>query len=155
MVWVRVDNRLIHGQVVEAWLPYLNAKKLVVVNDELAQDALQQQILSLAVPEKVQTEFIYIDQGLNYFKDYSSDSKISLFLLKDCPDAKRLIEQGTDINSINIGNLHFAKGKEQLSSNISVTPEDINILSYFKEKGIELDFRCIPNDTPEVKKWWQ
>ena len=52
-MWFRVDNRLVHGQVIEAWLPYTGAKHLVVANDELAGDVIRQQIIELAVPHRV------------------------------------------------------------------------------------------------------
>ena len=48
MFWVRIDNRLIHGQVIETWIPFTNAKRLVVANDELAKDVLQQEIVVLS-----------------------------------------------------------------------------------------------------------
>ena len=57
-MWFRVDNRLVHGQVIEAWLPYTGARHLIVANDELAADALRQQIIELAVPQRILTHFI-------------------------------------------------------------------------------------------------
>ena len=54
-MWFRVDNRLVHGQVIEAWLPYTGARHLIVANDELAADALRQQIIELAVPQRILT----------------------------------------------------------------------------------------------------
>ena len=53
MAWFRIDNRLVHGQVIEGWLPYLNAGHLIVANDALALDELQQQIMRLAIPGRV------------------------------------------------------------------------------------------------------
>lgn len=53
MLWFRIDNRLVHGQIIEAWLPHIRAKTLLVANDELAQDELRQEIMSLAVPSDV------------------------------------------------------------------------------------------------------
>ena len=55
-MWFRVDNRLVHGQVIEAWLPYTGAKHLVVANDELATDLLRRQIVELAIPQRVITQ---------------------------------------------------------------------------------------------------
>ena len=61
-MWFRVDNRLVHGQVIEAWLPYTGARHLVVANDELADDIMRQQIIELAVPQRVMTHFINVKE---------------------------------------------------------------------------------------------
>ena len=58
MLWFRVDNRLVHGQVIEGWLPYVAARHLIVANDAMSADLLQQQIVSLAVPEQVAIHFV-------------------------------------------------------------------------------------------------
>ena len=57
-MWFRVDNRLIHGQVIEGWLPYTGAAHLIVANDALAEDLLRQQIMSLAIPHHVDVRFV-------------------------------------------------------------------------------------------------
>ena len=69
MTWFRVDNRLVHGQVIEGWLPHLAAKHLVVANDAFASDLLRQQIAELAVPEDVDTEGIDADAGASIVVD--------------------------------------------------------------------------------------
>lgn len=50
MTFVRIDNRLVHGQIIETWLPFTRARTIVVANDELAADPLRQEIMSLAIP---------------------------------------------------------------------------------------------------------
>ena len=60
-MWFRVDNRLIHGQVIEGWMPYTGARHLVVVNDELAGDFLRQQIMTLAVSRHIQVHFVRLE----------------------------------------------------------------------------------------------
>ena len=63
MLWVRVDNRLVHGQVIETWLPYTNAPYLLVVNDELAADPLRQTIISLAVPARITLRVLQVKEA--------------------------------------------------------------------------------------------
>ncbi len=60
MAFVRVDNRLVHGQIIETWLPFTRARSIVVVNDELASDFLRQEIMSLAIPAGVHIEFVQV-----------------------------------------------------------------------------------------------
>ena len=61
MTLVRIDNRLIHGQIIETWIPYTGAKIVIVADDALAADDLQQEIMSLAIPQTVESIFVSIE----------------------------------------------------------------------------------------------
>ena len=102
MLWFRVDNRLVHGQVIEGWLPYVAARHLIVANDAMSADLLQQQIVSLAVPEQVAIHFVPVDALL---ETLACCGESSLVLYADCQDARRALESGVDIRALNIGNL--------------------------------------------------
>lgn len=155
-VWARVDNRLVHGQVIETWLPYSDARSIVVGNDELAQDPLQQEIIKLAVPQGVEISFSTIAGILEqvsriHNKRYSKD----IFLLfHSCEDAKAAFEAGVNFHALNIGNLHYAPGKRQICDHIALSQDDMHCLRFFQDKGIRLDFRCVPNIQVQVKPIW-
>lgn len=151
MFWVRVDNRLIHGQVVEAWVPYIGAHSILVGNDDLAADELQQEIMSLAIPRAVESAFLAIDE-------LSKDARLSvngrentLLLFSTCLDVRRAFEKGLRMPVLNIGNLHYSQGKRQLSPSVALGPEDESCLHFLLEHGVELDFRCVPNDHVTVR----
>ncbi|MCG8410015.1 MAG: PTS sugar transporter subunit IIB, partial [Bacteroidales bacterium] len=103
MAWIRIDNRLIHGQVIETWIPYTNAKQLLVVNDDFADDCLRQQIATLAVPGRVSVNFIHVDE-ISSFAEHNN-LQDTLIIVADCNDAKRIHDEGLSFESINIGNL--------------------------------------------------
>jgi mannose/fructose/N-acetylgalactosamine-specific phosphotransferase system component IIB len=149
--WVRVDNRLIHGQVVEAWVPFVGARHIVVGNDDLALDELQQEIMSLAIPRALESAFLSIE-------DVAADARLAgpardatLLLFSSCLDVRRAVDKGLKLSVLNVGNLHYTQGKRQLSPSVSIGPEDENCLRYLLGKGVELDFRCVPNDTVPVR----
>lgn len=152
-MWVRVDNRLIHGQIIETWLPYTRANHLLVVNDDLAADELQQQIVSLAVPGRVNITFVRIDalQDVIARRGLALDSTLVLFA--NCKDARRSAEKGFALDVLNIGNLHYSPGKRQLCAHVAVSDDDEACLRYFKRNNVELDFRCVPNAPVQVKGW--
>ena len=155
MFWVRVDNRLVHGQVIEGWLPYLRAKVLVVLNDDLAGDALRQEIMGLAIPPRVEVVFGRVEEARKLLSGYGAEGgKKALALLANCQDALAALETGLDISSINIGNLHYGPGKTQICTHAAVSEDDIRCLSEISGMGVELDFRCIPSEQVQVKKVW-
>lgn len=153
MIWFRIDNRLVHGQIIETWLPYTGAKRLVVCNAELAGDPLRQQIMLLAVPSRIAVDFITpgdLDALLR--KNHTQDEKI-LVIFSGCPDAKAAYDAGVHFSMLNIGNMHYAPGKQQVCSHAAFSPEDSSCLKAFADRGVVLDFRCVPNDTTEVTEW--
>lgn len=158
MNWVRIDNRLVHGQVIEAWVPYLGAKNILVVNDELAEDDLRQEIIRLAVPSGVELTFIRVERIPGYLDDLgrvAHPGGDALLLFATCGDVHRALQFGFSLSTVNIGNLHYSPGKQQLCPHVALSTEDIGCLKAFAKQGIHLDFRCVPNDTTQVKaSWW-
>jgi len=150
---VRIDNRLIHGQIIETWLPFTGAKTVVVANDALAVDVLQQEIMSLAIPQIVESIFISIEdlapaiESLYSVKDPAS----VLVLFSNCSDAKRAFDCGFGFDVLNIGNVHYSPGKKQISPSVALSDDDESCLRQLSKKGVDLDFRCVPNDPVQVR----
>lgn len=153
MAWFRVDNRLVHGQVIEAWLPYLDATVLVVVNDRLAMDKLRQQIMYLAIPGRIQIYFVSMNMIKSVHGEIESRGSTALYLLADCRDVSRLLKEGVFIPVLNVGNLHYCQGKKHLCAHVAVSEEDLQCLHNLRKKGIRLDFRSVPTDMPVVEEW--
>ncbi|MFP4034023.1 MAG: PTS sugar transporter subunit IIB [Desulfovermiculus sp.] len=155
-LWVRIDNRLVHGQVVESWLPYTNAKTLVVANDQLADDALRQELLRLAVPTGVRILFLHVYQTALRIGDVDPRSAGGdIFLLfSSCEDAKRAYTSGLKFTFLNVGNIHYSQGKRQVCDHIALDQFDVCCLRYLQEQGVKLDFRCLPNTQVNVKALW-
>ncbi len=156
MFWTRVDNRLVHGQIIETWLPFTRATCLVVANDELSQDVLKQEIMSLAIPQDVNVSFISVESLSEKYKcrgvPFARSNMLVLF--SNCRDAVRAFEQGFVFVSLNIGNLHYSPGKKQIAPNVALSRDDEDCLRYFDDRGVELDFRCIPTERVQVKQVW-
>ena len=154
MMWFRIDNRLVHGQVIEAWLPYLRAHTLVVVNDVLAADLLRQEIMKLAIPGKIEVTFAPVSavKGIYEQSQHKTNGTV-LFLIADCQDVERMHEQGVSIPVLNIGNMHYAPGKEHISPHVAVSLEEKACLKGMEAAGTVLDFRSVPSDSPTVGAW--
>lgn len=154
MVWVRVDNRLVHGQVIETWLPYISARTLVVANDELAGDFLRQEIMKLAIPSGVTLLFSAVDEVVGTVKALTGDDDRGVMVLfANCADARVAFVHGFGFESINIGNLHYGPGKQQICDHVALSDADSDCLHFFSDEGVKIDFRCVPNKTVKVGKW--
>ncbi len=150
-MWVRIDNRLVHGQIIETWLPYTHAKHIIVVNDAVAGDDLQQQIMSLAIPQSVKCSFCSVDDLSDRIPAIADVNVSTIILFSSCADVRRALDSGFEFNTVNIGNIHYGPGKKQISPSVALSSDDESCLHYFKGQGIELDFRCVPNDPVQVR----
>lgn len=146
MRWVRIDNRLVHGQIIETWLPFTRARMIVVVNDELSSDLIRQEIMALAIPDDVEIVFLPIPRASLFFSQNKLDDEDVLVLFSNCLDAKNAYEAGFSYSVINIGNLHYGPGKRQLCQHVAVNDEDESCLRFLESRGVALDYRCIPSD---------
>ncbi|MFP5221242.1 MAG: PTS sugar transporter subunit IIB [Acidobacteriota bacterium] len=150
MFWVRIDNRLVHGQIIESWLPFTDARTIVVANDELAGDELRQQIMSIAIPLGVDIFFVKVALVQEHLSGKKLLGKDVLVLFASCPDARRAFESGLGFSRLNLGNLHYGPGKKQLCQHISLNKEDEACLDFLRNKGVGMDYRCIPSDPVEL-----
>lgn len=151
MVFVRIDNRLVHGQIIETWLPFTHASRIVVVNDELAADRLRQDIMSLAIPDGVAIVFLPVADLPGYFSHAPLDLPEALILFASCRDAQAAYEYGFDFANLNLGNLHYAPGKKQVCPHVALSKEDESCLDFFRDKGVRLDYRCLPGDPAQPR----
>ncbi len=153
MTVFRVDNRLVHGQIIEAWLPYTGAEHVFVAQDALAQDILQQEIMSLAMPQRVQMHFVSVEKVLSLLAAYPK----SFVLFENLHDLQRCLQGATDSMAfayLNIGNLHDAShadshngalAKKHIAPHIFVTDAEWKILERLNQQ-YDLDFRSIPSE---------
>ncbi|CAM2057709.1 PTS system, mannose-specific IIB component [Desulfovibrionales bacterium] len=156
MFLARVDNRLIHGQIIETWIPFAGSRLLIVANDELSVDIIRQEIMSLAVPAGIGTTFVEVDKVSFFVSECCRVIEHSqlLVLFASCCDALRAFEDGLAMESVNIGNIHYGPGKRQLCAHVALSAEDELCLRRFISLRVELDFRCIPSEPAYIRSWW-
>jgi PTS system mannose-specific IIB component len=143
---VRIDDRLIHGQIVQGWLKTIQIDKILVASDEVAKDEMQMVLLSMAVPNTTKLVIKNIkDASFDILNNvYEKDNLMILF--SNPQDIVKMSDNGVKFNSINIGGMHFAHGKKQLLPNLSVDKNDIEAFLKLIKLGIELETRALPQD---------
>lgn len=142
----RIDDRLIHGQVVEGWVKAINVNHIVVISDEVANDKMQQALLGMAVPSTITVTVLSVDGAATALKGSQFGKDNLLLLLSNPADTLRLLQKGIALTSINLGGMHYAQGKTQLLRNLSVNEADLEALFAIGAKGIEVEGRILPRD---------
>jgi mannose/fructose/N-acetylgalactosamine-specific phosphotransferase system component IIB len=145
---MRIDNRLIHGQVTVKWVGAIGADHLIVTNDEVAKDEIQRMILPQAA-RGVKTSILSIDDTLAYLaKPQAANEKI-MIIAKFPSDALRLLQGGMEPQEINVGNQAPTPGTKftMVTRSIAVTADDARIYREIAEKR-RLTSKMMPNDKP-------
>ena len=145
----RIDNRLVHGQVGVTWTSTIGANLLVVVDDDGAQDEIQQKLMGItAETYGFGIRFFSIEKTINVIGKAAPHQKI--FLICRTPQTvRKLLEGGIALKDVNVGNMHFSEGKKQISSKVYVNDQDLENLQFIKKQGVNIFIQDVPGDQKE------
>lgn len=151
---LRVDERLIHGQIAMVWSRELNLHGILVANDQAAENETQQMALKMAVPAGVNVLIRSIDDVAQILKDPRARTKRILVLVRTVTDALRLAEQVPNMSYLNIGNVGKAvEGeKKTLTQFVMLTPEEIHSLEELVKIYPEAALQNLPSDKKEIAR---
>ncbi|MBK4775431.1 PTS mannose transporter subunit IIAB [Candidatus Pantoea edessiphila] len=146
---VRIDDRLIHGQITTRWTKETKVQRIIVVNDEISQDDIRTTLLKQSSPPGITAHVINVDKMIRVWNNpkYSQDRVMLLFT--NPIDVLRVVEKGVNIKAVNIGGMAFKEGKLQVSKAVSLDEKDITAFNKLNELNIELEVRKVSND-PKV-----
>ena len=148
IVLTRIDNRLIHGQVATMWSSSVGANLLLVANDEVCANEFRQGLMDMAAPSFAQTRYFSIEKTINII-DKASDAQHIAIICETPQDVVRLVEGGVPIKEVNIGNMHMAEGKRQVSKAVCVDENDVKAFRRLQELGVDLEIRRVPSESAE------
>lgn len=146
LINVRVDARLIHGQVATMWTRTLNATRIMVVDEQIVQSEVQKMTLKTAVPGGVHLSILTPSGAAErILADQYQGQRV--FLIVRNPKALQvLVKAGVKLESVNVGNLSMAVGAKQVAKSVAVTPEDVAVFDDLAAHGVKLYHQMVPND---------
>lgn len=145
VVLARVDDRLLHGQVVEGWTPYVRADTIVVVSDTVCLEEDRCRLMQLVVPEHIELKVIPLEE-LGTLLSRAEESRM-LLLFAGLDDVLSVLESGVDLDSINVGNLHNVKGGIEVTPSVYLNSKDLEVVKSLVHKGIAVEAREVPDGT--------
>jgi len=146
----RIDDRLIHGQVATRWTKETNVSRIIVVSDEVANDHVRKTLLTQVAPPGVTAHVVDVAKMIRVWNNPKYGSDRVMLLFTNPTDVLRVVEQGVEITSVNIGGMAFRQGKTQVNNAVSVDEKDIEAFRQLHARGIELEVRKVSND-PRLK----
>lgn len=146
IVLARIDSRLVHGQVLEAWVPYVNADCIVVANDEVAGLSFQRRVMQAAVPSSLKLIIGTLEETANILSSADLLKKRVLLLFASSTDALKARELGVAFPKLNLGNMHSSIGKDRYTCTIALDQKDIATLQLVEDQGVTIVSQCVPSD---------
>lgn len=138
IIHVRIDDRMIHGQVATQWSGRLNATRIMVINDSIVNDDMRKTVVRLAAPANVSTSILGRQKALTNIKSGKYKGQRVLLICVSPMDVNYLIDNGLPIKSVNVGNLAQRDGTERIRPSVNVTPEEKEAFKKLIGRGVEV-----------------
>jgi len=148
VILVRVDDRLLHGQIICSWVPFIKADALVVASDEAAGDEMTSEIMCACGCEGLSVRVEKLSEAATRIGTCISCPERVIMIVSDVRDAMRLYELGMSFASLNLGNIHHEKNGREITPSVIVNVEDEEILDRFRLLGVKIDIRDVPTKDP-------
>ncbi|WP_379907100.1 PTS mannose/fructose/sorbose transporter subunit IIAB [Enterococcus lactis] len=146
IVNVRMDERLIHGQVAGIWAPSLHTQRIIVINDEAAADTLQKSSLRMAAPTSMRLSVLPVESAAKNIRSGKYGKQRLFLVFKNPTDVLRYLKAGGKLTHVNVGNMSYKEGSKDITKSIKVLDEEIDVFESIAAMDINVTAQLVPND---------
>lgn len=146
IVNVRMDERLIHGQVAGIWAPSLHTQRIIVINDEAAADTLQKSSLRMAAPTSMRLSVLPVESAAKNIRSGKYGKQRLFLVFKNPTDVLRYLKVGGKLTHVNVGNMSYKEGSKDITKSIKVLDEEIDVFESIAAMDINVTAQLVPND---------
>ena len=144
---VRVDNRLVHGQILEAWMPFIKAKCIFVVEDNAASDFFCETVIRMAVPSEIEVNILSVEDFARHYAYKRGGGKRAIVLFSNIADACRAYNLGFHFDKLNIGNIHNEEYKLCCAPSVFLCDNEIqDIITLLEKAGVLIELKRVPRE---------
>lgn len=147
---IRIDDRLIHGQVVFVWTEYLGVDHIVVANDKVVKNDVQKMLLKMVVPDTIKCNILGVSDAIEILNNPKAENLKILVVVNNPADARRIIEKVKNIPLVNIASYGLIINdlflKKKVCDTIYVTDEDVKEFNAIINTGIKVEYQAVPTN---------
>jgi mannose/fructose/N-acetylgalactosamine-specific phosphotransferase system component IIB len=147
---LRIDDRLIHGQVVLGWVPSHRPDRIVVANDRVAGSDWERKFYSSCVPPEVRVSFFAVAETARQLTGELFKSESLLVLVESARDALELCAAGVPVKDVNVGGLHYREGSVELLPFVFLTEDERTALRELVKRGVTLSAQDVPSNPARI-----
>ena len=144
IVLYRVDERLIHGQVVVGWGNSLKFDRVVLVNDQVASNAWERELYLACVPPEIKAAILSVDEATEMILQTGFEKERTVVLVDSPFDILRLMEKGLKIRSVNVGGIHSRRGRKKILPYLFLGDEEVSAFKKIISGGVKCECRDVP-----------
>ncbi|MFC5651114.1 PTS system mannose/fructose/N-acetylgalactosamine-transporter subunit IIB [Paenibacillus solisilvae] len=144
LVLVRVDDRMIHGQVAVGWTRFVGGTYILVVDDEVAQDNTQKMLLKMSTPVGVRSSVVSVSEAVTQLMSGKLKNEKLIVIVRGPNALLGLIEGGIPLPKVNIGNVRVTEERERLTKEVAASAEEIEEWRKLDETGVVLEALWLP-----------
>lgn len=144
----RIDDRLIHGQIVTAWCRTTSVTTILIADDSLVKDSFTQRLLKAAAPPDISVMIMSIEMAGVFLKE-DAEPKERIMLLTKTPEAmEKLADDGVAFQTIVLGGMGMKPGRNRFNKNVSASPEEVACMKRIVDRGIDMQYQLVPREIP-------
>jgi mannose/fructose/N-acetylgalactosamine-specific phosphotransferase system component IIB len=140
----RIDDRLIHGQVVVGWAQPLDVSFIVLVDDEVSESDWEQELYRMGVPPNVEVHFDSVQSAADKLPSYMADERRGILLTGDIDTMRRLIAKSGMVAKCNLGGIHHRSGRNQRMRYVFLSADEEQALRDMAAGGVEVTAQDVP-----------
>lgn len=140
----RVDDRLIHGQVMTAWMKLLPAKQIIIIDDQVAKDDFMISVLELAAPKGVKVKVFAVEKAAAILNKGIKNP--SILLAKTPLTYKRLVDAGVGLDAVNLGGMGINEERTTLYKNLAASEAERAAIKAMLDAKVDVKIQVIPSD---------
>jgi len=148
---IRIDDRLIHGQVAFVWTKYLGVNRIIVANDQVVKNDVQKMSLKMATPDTAKCSILSVEDAVQVLNDPRAESLKILVIVNNPTDVRRIIEKVSNIPLVNVANYGRISSdlgaKRKLCDTVYVTDVDVEEFNKIIDSGMKTEYQVVPTTT--------
>ncbi len=144
VVLARVDDRLIHGEVVTAWTPTYKGNRIMIVDDEVVQDKFNVRVVKALAPEGTKVIVYSVEKAAEKLMVPGVEGERIIVLTKSPISFARLIRMGVPIKEVNLGGAGIRGQRKPFINNVSLNPEEVLACEEMQKAGVHVYYQLVP-----------
>lgn len=144
IVLARVDDRLIHGEVVSVWTPSLSVNRIVIVDDSVAADQFNSKVLKVLAPAGVRVNVYTVDEASEKMKTEGAKTERIMLLAKTPVTFMQMLKNGLEIKEVNLGGMGIRDERTTFIKNVACSPEEVEAIKQMLDQSVRVYYQLVP-----------